>query len=180
MRSLASFLAESDPDIMALGEIDAGDALALATRFDRQWAYRGGQALLWNNRVAAHEVHDLYLPVAPLAFERRGLLRIDGECEGTPLALFATQFGADRGKLREMRFARTHARAAPGLAMIFVTAPLGRIGFSDLGYESMDEHDTSDQVEIAARGFHLERLRSGEVGGGIGAALLVRARRLTA
>jgi hypothetical protein len=179
MRSLASFLAESDPDVMALGEIDAGDALALATRFDRQWAYRGGQALLWNARVTAHEVHDLYLPVAPLAFERRGLLRIDGECDAAPLALFATQFGSDRNNVREMRFARTHARTAPSLAMMFVTSPLGRIGFSDLGYEAMEEHDTSDQVEIAARGFHLERLRSGVVGGGIGAALLVRARRLT-
>jgi hypothetical protein len=179
MRSLASFLAESDPDVMALGEIDAGDALALATRFDRQWAYRGGQALLWNGRVAAHEVHDLYLPVAPLAFERRGLLRIDGECAGEPLALFATQFGLDRNNVREMRFARGHARRAPSQAMVFVTSPLRRIGFSDLGYEEMDEHDTSDQVEIASRGFHLERLRSGIVGGGIGAALLVRARRLT-
>ena len=179
MRSLASFLAESDPDVMALGEIDAGDALALATRFDRQWAYRGGQALLWNPRVVAHEVHDLYLPVAPLAFERRGLLRIDGECDGAALALFATQFGNDRNNVREMRFARAHARKAPGRAMMFVTAPLGRIGFSDLGYESIDEHDASDQVEIAARGFHLERLRSGTLGGGIGAALLVRARRLT-
>jgi hypothetical protein len=177
MRSLASFLAESDPDVMALGEIDAGDALALATRFDRQWAYRGGQALLWNARVAAREVHDLYLPVAPLAFERRGLLRIDGEVGEAPLALFATQFGADRNKVREMRFARAHARAAPALAMLFVTSPLGRIGFSDLGYEAMDEHDTSEEVEIAARGFQLERLRSGVVGGGIGAALLVRARR---
>jgi hypothetical protein len=178
MRSLASFLAESDPDVMALGEIDAGDALALATRFDRQWAYRGGQALLWNQRVVAREVHDLYLPVAPLAFERRGLLRIDGECDGVALALFATQFGDDRNNVREMRFARGHARSAPPCAMMFVTAPLGRIGFSDLGYESMDEHDASDQVEIASRGFHLERLRSGTVGGGIGAALLVRARRL--
>ncbi len=179
MRSLASFLAESNPDVMALGEIDAGDALALATRFARQWAYRGGQALLWNERIAVHEVHDLYLPVAPLAFERRGLLSIDGECAGAPLALFATQFGLDRNNVREMRFARAQARKAPSLAMIFITSPLGRIGFSDIGYEAMEEHDTSDQVEIAARGFHLERLRSGVLGGGIGAALLVRARRLT-
>jgi hypothetical protein len=179
MRSLASFLAESDPDVMALGEIDAGDALALATRFDRQWAYRGGQALLWNARVVAHEVHDLYLPVAPLAFERRGLLRVDGEHEGTPLALFATQFGDDRNRVRELRFARGHARTAPGLALIFVTAPFGTIGFADLGYESLGEHEASSEVEIGARGFHLERLRSGVVGGGIGAALLVRARPLT-
>ena len=133
MRSLAFFLAESDPDIMALGEIDAGDALALATRFDRQWAYRGGQALLWNGRVVAHEVHDLYLPVAPLAFERRGLLRVDGECDGAPAALFATQFGADRNRIREMRFARGHARAAPATAIVFVTAPFRRIGFSGFG-----------------------------------------------
>jgi hypothetical protein len=179
MRSLASFLAESDPDVMALGDIDAGDALALATRFDRQWAYRGGQALLWNARVIAHEVHDLLLPVAPIAFERRGLLRIDGECDGARISLFATQFGPDRNNLREMRFARSHARTAPGLGVLFVTAPLERIGFKDLGYEAIGAHEPSDQVEIDARGFHLERLRSGVLGNGIGAALLVRARRLT-
>jgi len=177
MRSLAAFLAESDPDVLALGEIDAGDALALAPRFDRNWAYRGGQALLWNARVRAHEVHDLYLPVAGLDFERRGLLRVDGEVDGERAALFATQFSTDRSRIREMRFARAHARGAPPLAVAFVTAPPPAVGFADLQYETIDAHETSAEVEIAARGLHLERLRSGIVGGGIGAALMVRARR---
>jgi len=175
MRSLASFLAESAPDVMALGEIDAGDALALATRFDRQWAYRGGLALLWNGGVAAHAVHDLYLPYAPPAIERRGLLRIDGESGGAPLTLVATRFSADRSNVREMRFARQQARVARGAALVFVTSPPPRIGFADLGFVSIGDRESGAEVAIAARAFRLEPLDVAKPGGGIGAALLVRA-----
>lgn len=176
MRSLAEFLAESDPDIAALSEIDAGDALAIATRFDREWAYRGGQALLWKPRFVAKDVHDLYLPVSPLrAFDRRGLLRVDGLCDGAGLTLFATQFAPDRVHVRELRFARSIVRAVAHPAVLFLSMPHGRIGFADLGFHTIGAAGVD--LELAVRGFHTELLRSGPVGGGIGTTVMVRAQR---
>ena len=89
--------------------IDEGDALALATRFDCGYAYRGRQALFWNAHFSAREVLDRYLPGAPLRpFDRRGLLQVDGIYEGGQLALIATQFAIERAMtLREARFARS-------------------------------------------------------------------------
>jgi hypothetical protein len=173
MRTLASFLAEADPDIAALSEIDAGDALAIATRFDRAWAYRGGQALLWKARFAARDVHDLYLPISPLrAFDRRGLLRVDGRCDGAELSLFATQFATDRVRVRELRFARSVVRGVGHAAVLFLSQQHGRIGFSDLGFHAAG---TCDDLEIAVRGFRTERSSSGVAGGGIGSSVTIRA-----
>lgn len=174
-------MADAAPDVAALCEIDAGDALALATRFDRQWAYRGGQALLWNRRFIAGGVHDLYLPVSPLrAFERRGLLRVDGRRNGDPLALFTTRFAADRSCVRDLRFTRTAVRATPSNLMLFIAGPLtGRIGFGDLGLCAVDGGVHAD-LAVAARGFDLELLEAAPPGGGIGARLVVRAVRATA
>lgn len=51
-RAVAEFIARVDPEICAVAGIDAGDAFALATRFDRQWGYRGTQALFWQTPFA--------------------------------------------------------------------------------------------------------------------------------
>ena len=137
MRALAELVANRSPDVLCVHDIDAGDALALATRSDLQWAYRGAQALFWSRRVKAHGVHDRYLPVAPLRpFDRRGLLQVDAEIGGKRFALLATQFSAERTlRVRELRFARDNVRRIDGAAVLFVARPDERIGFEDLGFE---------------------------------------------
>jgi hypothetical protein len=177
LRSLATCVTELDPDILAVSEIDAGDALAIATRSDRQWAYRGGQALLWNRRFAARKVHDLYLPVLPLQpFERRGLLRVDGLCDGSELTLFATRFSPDRTRIRDLRFARSAIRACSAKVVLFVAAPppvRARIGFADLGLQSRCGDDIADLM-VAARGFVLNSCNVGAERDGIGAPVVAR------
>jgi len=135
MRSLAAYVAEHDPDVLAIYEIHAGDALALATRFARQWVYRRGQAVLWNTRYAASTVHDLSAPFSasrPLA--RGTLLRVEGTLSGQPCDLFATRFSKNRNAILELRFTRMRLRATPEAALLFAAnAPVdGRLG--DLGY----------------------------------------------
>jgi len=175
MQSLAGFLYESDPDVVALGGIDAGDALAIATRFDREWAYRGRQALLWNRRVVAHQVHDLYLPASPLRpFDRRGLLRVDAECDGVATHLFATEFATDRTRVGDLRFARSAIRAMPANVLLFLAfPPAGRVGFSDLGLRAVSP---AADVWVAARGYELTVVASDSARTGLGTAALVRAR----
>ena len=137
MRALAELVAHRSPDVLCVHDIDAGNALALATRSDLQWAYRGAQALFWSRRVKAHGVHDRYLPIAPLRpFDRRGLLQVDAELGGKRFALLATQFSGERAlRVRELRFARECVRQIPGAAVLFVARPDDRIGFDDLGFE---------------------------------------------
>ena len=117
--------------------IDAGDALALATRFACGWAYRGRQALFWRDGFAAHDVHDRYLPLTPLRpFDRRGFLEVRGDYCGKPLTLIAAQFAKDRSRLRELRFVRGRLRAISGRALLFVAGhdETARIGFTDLRF----------------------------------------------
>jgi hypothetical protein len=137
MRTLAELVARRDPDVLCVHDIDAGDALSLATRSNLEWAYRGAQALFWSRRIKAHGVHDRYLPIAPLRpFDRRGLLQVDVELAGLRFALFATQFSTDRQlRVRELRFARENIREIDGPAVLFVARPDKRIGFEDLGFE---------------------------------------------
>jgi hypothetical protein len=123
--------------LFCLHGIDAGDAYAMATRFDCEWAYRGGQALFWQTWFRAHEVHDRYLPAPPgRPFERRGLLEVDGEAGGETLTLIATQLSNDRARVREMRFIRTSVRRIGGDVLLFIAGFDGaaqRYGFADVG-----------------------------------------------
>jgi hypothetical protein len=117
--------------------IDPGGALAIATRFDLHWAYRGTQALFWGTRYQAFSVHERYLPAPPLRVERRGFLEIDGAYDGRPLALIATQFSTERAlRVRELRFARADLRRIGISALVFAAGMNGteRIAFSDLGF----------------------------------------------
>lgn len=174
MRSLAAFFDRTLPDVAAVFEADAGNVLAFATRFDRAWAYRGRLALLWNRRIIAREVHDLYLPAAPLRpFDRRGLLRVDARAENEPLHLFATQFASDRSNVRELRYARSALRATgSGNALFFVARPVGgRVGFTDLGFAEPAAPGASSA--IAARGYALEPIDAGEAEGLEGYSLMV-------
>ena len=121
-------------------DISAGDALALATRFDCGWAYRGAQALFWSDDYHAHEVHDRYLPIDLLnPFERRGLLEVRGDFGKDAVALVATRFTSDRTRIREMRFLRKTLRAIEGNAFVFLAnyEDDERIGLADLGYEKV-------------------------------------------
>jgi hypothetical protein len=157
MRALAELVARRNPDILCVHDIDAGDALALATRSDLEWAYRGAQALFWSRRrIKAHGVHDRYLPIAPMRpFDRRGLLQVDVECEHHRFTLFASQFSQERQhRIRELRFARNAIRSVAGAAVLFVARPDAHIGFEDLGFER-EMGDARAQV-CYARGFVAE------------------------
>jgi hypothetical protein len=123
--------------------IDEGDALALATRFDRAWAYRGGQALLWGAAFGASRVRAQYLPGPALRpFDRRGLLDVEGTFNDMPLHLIATQFSSERAAyIRELRFARRVIRAADGPALLFVDAvPPGAAALREPGFDVVARH----------------------------------------
>lgn len=154
MRDLASFVDAKNLQVMGICEIDAGDALSLATRFALQWAYRGRQALFWKAPFRVHAVHDRYLPVrVPHLFDRRGLLIVDADIEGEPCMLAATQISAEReGYVPEMRFARSHMRGAQR-ALLFAELPDYGIGFADLGFAQIAHG-------IFARGFSSGELRA--------------------
>ncbi len=149
MRSLAAFLSERNPDIFAICEIDAGDALALATRFERQWAYRGAQAMFWNPRFCATRVVDEYLPfVATRPFERRGLLRVEGSMDGQACTLVATQIALPReARIPELRVLRKTLRAIANAAVLFVHLPIDGRGFSDLGFVRANHRESAIGAE---------------------------------
>ncbi|MDQ2991905.1 MAG: hypothetical protein M3R30_03660 [Candidatus Eremiobacteraeota bacterium] len=154
MLRLATTIEETTPDVLAVCEIDAGDAFALATRFARQWAYRGGQALFWTRAFTASAVHDLYLPFAiQRPFDRRGLLRVDGTSGAAPVALFATQFGGARAfAVPEMRFARTQLNATMARAIAFAQMEIAAPGLGGRGVELLAE-DAETGIYAYARGF---------------------------
>lgn len=154
MRELAAFVDASAPHVMGICEIDAGDALSLATRFALQWAYRGRQALFWKAPLRAHAVHDRYLPVrAARLFDRRGLLLVDADLDGAPCMLAATEISSEReGYVPEMRFARRHLRGTDR-GLLFADAPDYGIGFSDLGFERIADG-------IFARAFSIAEVRA--------------------
>ncbi len=154
MLTLAATIDETAPDVLAVCEIDAGDAFALATRFARQWAYRGGQALFWTRAFVASAVHDLYLPFAiQRPFDRRGLLRVDGTSGGAPTALFATQFGSARAfAVPETRFARTQLHATDARAIAFAQMEVAAPGLGGRGVELLAE-DRDAGIYTYARGF---------------------------
>jgi hypothetical protein len=172
MRALATRIATLEPDVLALCQVDDGNALAIATRFDREWAYRGGQALLWGRRFEADRVYDLYLPASPgRPFDRRALLRVDGRADGTPLTLFATQFSNGRDAVRELRFVRAGVRAVRDRALLFVSEPVpARAGFGDLGFETFHEGD----LAIGTRGGRIEIVSTHPAGEGLGSSAFAR------
>ena len=152
MRAFAERVAKVGPAFFAVHGIDAGDALALATRFDCGWAYRGRQALFWVEDYTAHEVHDRCLPAAPLRpFDRRGLLEVRGDLERSPLTLIVAQFGSDRLRIRELRFVRSILRATAGRVLLFLARDeqRERIGFADLGLTRLR---SDDRCAIYSRG----------------------------
>ncbi len=154
MRQLAAFVDQAKPHVMGVCEIDAGDALSLATRFALQWAYRGRQALFWKTPFRAHAVHDRYLPArAAHLFDRRGLLVVDADLDGAPCMLAATQLSSERESyVPELRFARRHLRGETR-ALLFADVPAHHEGFSDLGYSEIADG-------VYERGFPAGALRA--------------------
>jgi hypothetical protein len=140
MRKLAAFVSESSPQILGVCEIESGDALALATRFAMQWAYRGRQALFWRAPVRVDRVHDRYLPMrGGRIFDRRGLLVAEAEIDEAPCILAATQLSVQRDSyVPELRFARAHLRGDTP-ALLFAQAPPPAKRFADLGFQELAE-----------------------------------------
>lgn len=125
------------PAIFAVHGIDEGDALAFATRFAGDYAYRGRQALFWNPTFNAREVLDRYLPGPPLRpFDRRGLLQVDGTFMGAQVSLVATQLADDRPtRIPELRYVRTVLRATRRSTLLFANGVVAEEpGFADLGF----------------------------------------------
>ena len=177
-RSLAAILERVQPDIFAVCEIDAGDALAMATRFVLQWGYRGGQALFWRPELRAGPIRDAYLPYSPMRpFERRGMVGVDLQIGAREVALLATQIGAQRDqRIREWRSVRTTLRTVAGAAVVFCVLPAGKVGLEDLGFVRAGCRGVDDEC-IFARG--LEILEAGDDTSphrGIGATLVARLR----
>jgi hypothetical protein len=126
---------------VCLHGVAPGDALVLATRFALEYAYRGGQAILWTSVFRAIEIHDRYLPAPPLRpLDRRGILQVDGTLGGKHFTVVATQFSAERENVvRELRFTRRALRGIEGALALFVAdAPaMQRIGFADLRLQAL-------------------------------------------
>jgi hypothetical protein len=154
MRKLASFVDEAQPHVMGVCDIESGDALALATRFALQWAYRGRQALFWKKPFRVHAVRDHYLPVqSARIFDRRGLLIVDAELSGQACTLAATQLSSEREwYVRELRFARGHLRGDAS-TLLFADVPAPARRFSDLGFEEICDG-------IFVRGFSAQALHA--------------------
>ena len=151
MRSLAEQVSSTKPDILVISEIDDGNALAVATRFDLQWAYRGGQAVMWNARLAPLSVEETYLPPALPALQWRGLLRVDLRCDNAALSLFTTRLAPDRSRVRDLRFVRSVLRReAASSSILFVTNPPKRDTFRDLGFAA-DDSTVANDLLLAGR-----------------------------
>ncbi len=169
----------SHPDVLSLSEIDDGDALALATQFGYQWAHRGGQALFWNARFVATRVEESYLPAPPLqAFERRGLLRVDGRCGKRDLTLLTTRFASNRTRARDLRLTRSVIREvrAPSVLLFVANPPeVGSAAFRDLGFAQADAY-AMPALMLAARGCALRSCAENASADGLGAQLLALVR----
>jgi len=152
-RRLAAAIADCDPDVVALFDVGAGDALALATRFAYEWVSGSGAALLWRSPCAVQAVHDDPLPasVPLLPFDRRSLLRAEARIHGRPVLLYAVRFSAERGaRVRELRGARSRVQGRTP-ALLFTSGPLGRIGFDDRGLRTVAA-SSDGEMRIHARG----------------------------
>ncbi len=122
MRSLMQFLARTDPEIFALCEIDAGDALAVATRFVRQYAYRGGQAVFLRNSVDITAVRDDYVPLWPgRPFDRRGVVWVQARYGSRRVSVLTAKLASGREqRAAEIRHVRTIVRALERPAVVLI------------------------------------------------------------
>jgi hypothetical protein len=154
MRSLASIVAREAPHVLAVCDIDPGDALSLATRFALEWAYRGRQALFWRAEFSVREVRDLYLPVrVDRPFERRGFVCVDASHAARDCTLVTTQFDVERAaRIPELRFARTFLRRVARDAVLCAYLRERAIAFEDLGFrDATPQGPRSERVYV--RGF---------------------------
>jgi len=177
MRSLAAFIDRADPDVLALCEIDAGDALALATRFARHWAYRGSQALIWKPHLHQAKVRHAYLPRVPLRpLERRGFLRVATRLGSGSLELVATQVSDQREqRVRDLRYLRSSLRKIHQSCVLFAVMPRTHIGVQDLGFRTLV--DGSDHETIFSIGVQtIEATQDAYDHRGIGRPLVARVR----
>ncbi len=144
MRRLAELFALEDPAIACAHRIDSGDALALATRFDRDWGYCSGVALFWTRAIRAQGVHDHYPPALPFRpFDRRGVLHVNGIYEDESFSIVATTIGDERNaRVRDTRFLRSILRRVPGATIAFIGNELSlATDFADLNFSTLSRSD---------------------------------------
>ncbi len=125
MRSLAQFFARIDPEILALCEIDAGNALSLATRFVRHYAYRGGQALFLKSSIAITAVRDEHVPLWPSRpFDRRGVVCVKARHGNGNISILTAKIAREREqRAAEIRHLRNVVRALETPAVLFINLP---------------------------------------------------------
>lgn len=158
MRSLAAFYDRARADVLAVTEIDAGDALALATRFALQWAYRGGQAVFWQRGLRATAIRDNYLPFSPARpFERRGVVEVTLQVFGAPCTVLATKVSAQREpRVREVRHLRTVARGAQRACIVLAVMPPNSAELRGLDFVRAGCRGVDDEA-IYVRGLSIAR-----------------------
>lgn len=158
MRSLAAFYDAHLPDVFAICRMTPGDALAFATRFSLQWAYRGRQALFWTPEFTGARCEDPYLPFhLPRPLDRRALIRIDVERGVQTVTFAATEFARTQTqRAAEMRFVRGALRKMHSPAVFFAHVAAQYAKFADLGFEDVSG-DPDVRERIYARGLRVER-----------------------
>ena len=178
MRALTEQTIVWNPDLLAVSEIDDGDALALATKTNRQWSYRGGQALLWRSDFTPIAVHEAYLsPVLP-PLPWRGVLRIDLRAGETTLSMLCTRFAPDRRAIRDQRFVRTLLRNARlERAILCITNPPANCerAFAHRGFSSSNSVASAD-VLMTIRGCDLRTSTTIASGGALGTQIIAGVR----
>jgi len=159
MRSLAAFYTAHTPQVLAIARMTPGDALALATRFSLQWAYRGRQAVFWQNSFTNARCEDPYLPfhfTRPL--DRRALVRVDVERGQRSLTLAATQFARTQAqRVPELRFVRKVLRAVQSRGIFFAHLFPQYAKFADLAFVDVTR-GFDGPVRIFVRDASIERV----------------------
>lgn len=174
MRALTEQTVVSDPDLLAVSEIDDGDALALATKTDRQWSYRGGQALFWRAGFVPLAVHEAYLSSGMPRLPWRGLLRVDLRVGTIEISLTCTRLAPDRRGIADLRFVRKLlADAESERAILCVVNPpaIGARALARLGFESSNCVIAAD-VLTAIRGGDLRSSVTIAGGGALGTQIV--------
>lgn len=132
LRALNMFIAESEPDILALYGVGAGDALAFATRFARGWGYHRSKALYLKRPLVVTRVQHRYLPGS---WWRRSILRVDGNADALDVSVLAVTISRhpERGD-KQLERLRDHLADVKGLSVVLEP---DRVYTSGAGVSSM-------------------------------------------
>lgn len=142
LRALNAFIAECDPDLLALYGIGAGDALAFATRFARAWGYHRRKALFVKAPLTLTRVGHRFLPGS---WWRRSILQADARGVGEQLSVLAVTISAHPER-RDIQLERLRDHLAGVQGRSLVLEP-DRVYASGAGVLSMDRRRIAGDVD---------------------------------